>query len=195
MQVMLLDFMRESILPYIDDADKEIRQAAALACCRILERNASTNAAATHGASAAAAAAAAGLGLPTMDARANSIAAAGLAYPVQLQPMSPGVLNPAVQVGAMIGFGVAGQVGGSGGFGSTLKQIKVIEAVVGKLLMAAVADTSERVRRTVLEVRRDAGFYVLVVLKILERLCAETLACSKVDRVALGDVEYTLIKR
>eukprot|EP00878_Enallax_costatus_P008272 GHUV01008648.1.p1 GENE.GHUV01008648.1~~GHUV01008648.1.p1 ORF type:complete len:2405 (+),score=620.50 GHUV01008648.1:939-7217(+) len=146
-RVVLLDFMRESILPYIDDADKEIRQAAALACCRILERHASTNAAATHGASAAAAAAAAGLGLAPMDARSSSIAAAGLAYPVQQQQINPGLLSPVVQVGALIGLSaVAGT-----GFGSTLKQIKAIEAVVGKLLMAAVADTSERVRRTVLE--------------------------------------------
>lgn len=136
--------MKESILPYIDDADKEIRQAAALACCRILERHAATNSAAAHGAAAAAAAAAAGLGL-AIDSRGNSIAAPGLSspvgYPLQQQ------MSPAVQTGMLLGYGA-----GMGGLGSSLKQTKAVEAVVGKLLMAAVADTSERVRRTVLEV-------------------------------------------
>ena len=38
--VGLLDFMRDHILPYVDDADKDIRQLAVLACCRVLERHA-----------------------------------------------------------------------------------------------------------------------------------------------------------
>jgi hypothetical protein len=32
--------MRDHILPYLDESDKEIRQAAALACCKVLERHA-----------------------------------------------------------------------------------------------------------------------------------------------------------
>eukprot|EP00879_Flechtneria_rotunda_P007003 GHRR01007352.1.p1 GENE.GHRR01007352.1~~GHRR01007352.1.p1 ORF type:complete len:2075 (+),score=775.15 GHRR01007352.1:2-6226(+) len=42
-------------------------------------------------------------------------------------------------------------VNGVGGLGLNLRQTKVVEVVVNKLLMSAVADTSERVRRTVLE--------------------------------------------
>jgi hypothetical protein len=53
-----------------------------------------------------------------------------------------------LQAAVLMGVGVAG----GGGLGLGLRQTKVVEVVVGKLLMAAVADTSERVRRTVLEV-------------------------------------------
>lgn len=88
--------MRDHILPYVDDSDKEIRQAAALACCRALERYASVLA----------------------EARRKE----------GLGPLS--------------------------GLGVSMRQTKVVEKVVGKLLMAAVADTSERVRKTVLKVGR-----------------------------------------
>jgi hypothetical protein len=57
--------------------------------------------------------------------------------------------NTSLQASVLMGVGV----GGVGGLGLGLRQTKVVEVVVGKLLMAAVADTSERVRRTVLEVR------------------------------------------
>jgi hypothetical protein len=66
--IQLLEFMRDHILAYTDDPDKEIRQAAVLAACRVLERHAavaggpnapaggaSEGAGATGGASAAAA--------------------------------------------------------------------------------------------------------------------------------------------
>lgn len=46
---------------------------------------------------------------------------------------------------------------GSGGLGVSARQTRGIEAVVGRLLMAAVADTSEQVRRTVLKVRGRGG--------------------------------------
>jgi FKBP12-rapamycin complex-associated protein len=39
-KVSLLEFVRDHILPFIDDGDKEVRQSAALACCRVLERHA-----------------------------------------------------------------------------------------------------------------------------------------------------------
>lgn len=51
--VNLLEFMRDHILPYLDDQDKEIRQAAVLACCRVLERHAAVVVAAVGVAGAA----------------------------------------------------------------------------------------------------------------------------------------------
>jgi hypothetical protein len=44
---------------------------------------------------------------------------------------------------------------GAGGMGMSARQTRGIEAVVARLLMAAVADTSEHVRRTVLKVSGD----------------------------------------
>lgn len=32
--VSLLDFMRDHVLGYVDDNDKDVRQAAVIACCR-----------------------------------------------------------------------------------------------------------------------------------------------------------------
>ncbi|KAF5842966.1 armadillo-type protein [Dunaliella salina] len=105
--VQLLDFTRDHILTYTDDADKEIRQAAVLACCKVLERFVSS----LHAREATAASAAA--------------AAAGLALP----PVMPPPL-----------------------LGSTLsvRAVKVVEKVAHRLMAAAVADPSERVRVTVL---------------------------------------------
>jgi hypothetical protein len=40
--IQLLEFMRDHILAYTEDPDKEIRQAAVLAACRVLERHAAT---------------------------------------------------------------------------------------------------------------------------------------------------------
>jgi len=37
-RVQLLEFTRDHILAYTDDADKEIRQAAVLACCKVRHR-------------------------------------------------------------------------------------------------------------------------------------------------------------
>jgi serine/threonine-protein kinase mTOR len=48
-QLLLLEFMRDHILPYMEDNDKEIRQAAAMACCKVLERYAAITANAAHG--------------------------------------------------------------------------------------------------------------------------------------------------
>ncbi|MEW5308376.1 MAG: hypothetical protein WDW38_000344 [Sanguina aurantia] len=88
-RVNLLEFMRDYILPYTEDTDKEIRQAAVLACCRVLERHA----------------------------------------------------------------GALRKEGGVGAHGSAanVRHTRVVEKVVTRLLVAAVADPSERVRLAVLK--------------------------------------------
>uniref|UniRef100_A0A7S3R516 Serine/threonine-protein kinase TOR n=1 Tax=Dunaliella tertiolecta TaxID=3047 RepID=A0A7S3R516_DUNTE len=105
--VQLLEFTRDHILVYTDDADKEIRQAAVLACCKVLERFVSS------------------LQLREANAASAAAAAAGLALP----PATPPPL-----------------------LGSTLsvRAVKVVEKVAHRLMAAAVADPSERVRVTVL---------------------------------------------
>uniref|UniRef100_A0A7R9YR22 Serine/threonine-protein kinase TOR n=1 Tax=Chlamydomonas euryale TaxID=1486919 RepID=A0A7R9YR22_9CHLO len=88
-EMNLLEFMRDHIMGYIGDNDKEIRQAAVLACCKILERHANL-------------------------ARSSRA--------------------------AHFSFGAANNV----------RQTKVVEKVSQRLLVAAVADPSERVRTSVL---------------------------------------------
>ncbi|GBG00672.1 target of rapamycin kinase [Raphidocelis subcapitata] len=142
-RVSLLEFVRDHILPYVDDGDKEVRQAAALACCRVLERHAATAAAAESRRSAAAAGGGAGDGA----GGANGYAAAG-----------------------MNGYGGAA-FGGVGGAcaGVSARQARGIEAVVGRLLMAAVADTSEHVRRAVLK-REEAAFLLDCLISAAPKL-------------------------
>eukprot|EP00798_Chlamydomonas_sp_ICE-L_P022752 gene22752-29919_t len=53
-QVNLLEFMRDHILGYSDDVDKEIQQPAVLACCKVLQRHASMPKKDIHSAGAAA---------------------------------------------------------------------------------------------------------------------------------------------
>lgn len=136
LQVSLLEFMRDHILPYTDDTDKAVRQAAALACCRVLERHA---AAAATAAAVATAAATSELHAPT------GMAALACACP---PPSGAGSdVAPA-----------NGTPAGPLALGLSLRQARVVEVVVGRLIMSAVADTSERVRRTVLEVRWQLFF-------------------------------------
>lgn len=154
--------MREHILIYLDDPDKDVRQAAALACCRVLDRHARAAAAAAN-AQAAAVAAAAGTDGITAAAAAAAAAAAdrtpSLSGPNGLLGL-PGAGGGASAAGGGVlllgGSGAAAAaaaaVGGSLGLG--LRHSKMVELAVSKLLMAAVADTSERVRRTVLQVRQ-----------------------------------------
>jgi HEAT repeat protein len=156
LQVSLLEFMRDHILPYIDDGDKEVRQAAALACCRVLDRHAAASAAATAAAAAAAntgaaghaAVAAAAAAAAAADKHAASLGSGGMFSTQQQQQQQMTQQHPSLHAAVLMGVGAAG----GGGLGLGLRQTKVVEVVVGKLLMAAVADTSERVRRTVLEV-------------------------------------------
>ncbi len=60
-----------------------------------------------------------------------------------------------------------GVVGG----GLSVRQARAVEAVVHKLLVTAVADTSERVRKTVLRVSDDASNHHCA-------LCCFVQACS-----------------
>ncbi|PNW79096.1 hypothetical protein CHLRE_09g400553v5 [Chlamydomonas reinhardtii] len=104
--IQLLEFMRDHILAYTDDPDKEIRQAAVLAACRVLERHAAASASAASAAAAAA-------GGPPGGARAVAAAA-------------------------------------NQGAAAAVWHTRVVERCVGRLLVVAVADPSERVRKEVL---------------------------------------------
>ncbi|GLC61314.1 hypothetical protein PLESTB_001742500 [Pleodorina starrii] len=97
--IQLLEFMRDHILAYTEDPDKEIRQAAVLAACRVLERHAAT----------------------------------------------------ATSAAAVAGGGRAAQHAGQGGGAATaVWHTRVVERCVNRLLVVAVADSSERVRKEVL---------------------------------------------
>jgi hypothetical protein len=144
--------VREHILPYADDADKEVRHG------RLLLQP-----------------------LPGHRQEGSNAGSACLAETTPLDP--PGPSFPRLQVrqaaalaccrvlerhasaaadarrreaaAAAAGGGGAGGAGqyGAGAMGLSARQTRGIEAVVGRLLMAAVADTSEHVRRSVLKVR------------------------------------------
>jgi hypothetical protein len=151
-QVNLLELMREHILIYLDDPDKDVRQAAALACCRVLDRHARAAAAAAAAQAAAAAVASAAAGPDGLGAdRAASRGGGPNGYLSGPPAVSAGPPGSALLVGGTGAAAAAAAVGGSLGLG--LRHTKMVEVAVGKLLMAAVADTSERVRRTVLQVR------------------------------------------
>jgi HEAT repeat protein len=157
--------MREHILHYLDDPDKNVRQAAALACCRVLDRHARAAAAAAAAQAAAAA------------ARLDGSAAVERSSSSLMGPNGILALNGAAGAAAVAGVGgqvlllgstgaaaAAAAVGGSLGLG--LRHTKMVEVAVGKLLMAAVADTSERVRRTVLQVWLLVFCYVHLALGV-----------------------------
>ncbi|GIL44136.1 hypothetical protein Vafri_1666 [Volvox africanus] len=95
--IQLLEFMRDHILLYTEDPDKEIRQAAVLAACRVLERHAATST----------------LAMATGSARAAQLAS-------------------------------------QGGAATAVWHTRVVERCVNRLLVVAVADSSERVRKEVL---------------------------------------------
>ena len=171
-QVSLLEFMRDNMMVYLDHADKNIRRSAALACCRVLERHAQAAYRRLHGPQSYAAAAAVGYpntpgagggGGMTMEAAA---AAAGLISPGGASPGGGVVFSGGVMGDGAMGYGQPGLVSpqayGVGGYGAgggagaemplfTVRQTQVVEQVVSKLLTAAVADTSEGVRRDVLK--------------------------------------------
>ncbi|GIL87381.1 hypothetical protein Vretimale_1690 [Volvox reticuliferus] len=95
--IQLLEFMRDHILLYTEDPDKEIRQAAVLAACRVLERHAAT-----------------------------------------------------ATLASGTGGGRAAQLGSQGGAATAVWHTRVVERCVNRLLVVAVADSSERVRKEVL---------------------------------------------
>ena len=159
-RVSLLEFVREHILPYVDDADREVRQAAALACCRVLERHAAAAAEARQREVAAAAAAAASAA--AAGAAANGYApGAALAYaangPAAASPSMALASSAAPSSSSAAAAAAAAGLAGLQLTGVSARQTRGIEAVVGRLLMAAVADTSEQVRRAVLRALAESS--------------------------------------
>lgn len=92
--IKLLEFMRDHVLLYTDDPDKEIRQSAVLAACRVLERHAVAHqqAVATAQSQGARAAAAAGPGAACRDRGMR-----------RRKPCVPSVCQPVSAPGAPLG--------------------------------------------------------------------------------------------
>jgi hypothetical protein len=160
-QVSLLEFMRDHMVAYLDDTDKGIRQAAALACCRVLERHAAASVALRRGATPAASGTAAAGALPDPSVGGGGAGAASLGALTPVGASSAAAAAAAAHLAAAGTYlGHQGGLGGAGALGLSVKQAQVVEKVVGKLLLVAVADTSEGVRRAVLKVRpsgREVG--------------------------------------